>query len=315
MNRRSTLALLLLGAGAVFPFVAPSAHADTVEQAWWNLANAGAAPPPNPPDVGKTDLLIQFGDTTGAYSGISNQQGTGASAITAVAFTLPDGAVPQRLTLQVSDNAVAQHVMACPIEGSFKAERNGHYKDVPTYDCAHQVVGTYDSKAHTLTFTGVADVAGPTALSVVLLPGQADRVVVHQVTSADLSVTGGEEQLPAFVPPPVVSQPATTTVPQPAPATVPNAAALPTPAPVVPTQPEPVVAPSMPQLQKPLAETDADTARVKLLAGSELAILAAVVLLYATPLGRRLLPATVEPAGMRGVGRFRAERVGQPPRL
>ena len=91
MNRRSTLALLLLGAGAVFPFVAPSAHADTVEQAWWNLANAGAAPPPNPPDVGKTDLLIQFGDTTGAYSGISNQQGTGASAITAVAFTLPDG--------------------------------------------------------------------------------------------------------------------------------------------------------------------------------------------------------------------------------
>ena len=48
--------------------------------------------------------------------------------------------------------------------------------------------------------TGVADLAGAAALSVAVLPGQADRVVIKQVQAGDLTVTTNGNT--SFTPPP-----------------------------------------------------------------------------------------------------------------
>lgn len=219
MNRRATLAavvLVLAGAGAT----ASAGRAATAapEAGWWSRTNVGLPTDPGaPPDVGPTDLYV----AGGGASGTSVSQ-----AVAALRTALPSGAGVRTLRLAIKGTPPGSvTVRACAATSNWKPAQGGKFADAPTSDCtksaAGAVVGT------DLVFDHVGDLVAPGAasISVVLLPGTADRIVLAKpgATAFDIAPVS---PVPEAVPPPPDSVPEASSAPVPD-AAAPSVAASP----------------------------------------------------------------------------------------
>lgn len=321
---RARRAALAAGLGAVL--LGAPAHADggLRAQGWWTTTNPGGTPvaPPPPPDVGADDLLLQGGDLPRALpeTGVVDPS-PAPTAVGALRFQVPADQVVDRLVLAVASGAQAADVRAYPTTTAWAPAQGGPMADAPVPDRSRYAQGELSADGASLVFADVgrlADDAG--ALSVVLVPGPLDRVVVHRLGPTALVTSGGSFS-DCFCPPP---PPPTT------PGAVPAQAVPPLGRPValgpplaVPAAPAPAAAPA-PVAQPPAPATRAaarvvaDDGRTRLVLALEaLLVLVFFGLLGQGPLGvlARLTGQPVEVRTVRGVGRFARERTGAPPRL
>jgi len=285
---------------------------------WWNAAHRSTVPvaPPAPPDVAAGDLLLQGGDV---QRELPDTQ-PAPTAYAALRYAVPEGATVTALTLQVADGAQASDIRAYATTATWQPVENGAIDDAPAPDLSRYAVATLTGT--TLTFSDIGKLATDDGvLSVVLMPGVGDRVVVHSPTATALTVSEPPTRADtAYVPPPPPAGPVLPALtPAPAVAIEPPSAALVPPAPqtapsVALPSPQPAAAPVAAAVRRVVAD-DARTRGIVVLE----ALLVAVFfgLLGLGPLARlaRLTGQTAAVTGERGVGRFRAVRVGRAPRL
>ena len=278
-------------------------------QGWWSAVHRAALPaPPTPPDVAADDLLLQGGDPARLLPAGAVDQTPSPSAYAALRFATPAGSTVGSLTLTVASGAQAADVRAYPAKGGWVPAQGGAIEDAPAPDLTRFSVGVLTGT--TLVFRDVGRlVADDGTLSIVLLPGAADRLVVHPPLPTALMVTG----LPAAPALSPVPRPVDPPAPQPAPVSAPVTPAFLRPvAPPVLLQPAPVAAPQpvdvAPAALRPRVLTlVADDRRTRWFVGLE----AALALAYFGLLARTRAAAS----SIRGVGRFASDRAGAPPRL
>jgi hypothetical protein len=323
--------------------------------AWWNAANVGngAPAPPPPPDVAAGDLLVQGSNANGSAptTPVSGAPVT-SQAVAGLIFDLPDGATVGSLTLHIDGTAPpsAPTIVACKATQMFGAADNGAWTDVPPSDCTQTSAAKLSSDGSSLVFDDVGKLASDGRLAITLLPGAVDRVVLKKPDDGALEVTSSGGSLggsvPAFgsgsgngfssqpqaAPPPVAAVGGSAVLP---PASTDSGAVAP-----------PVVAPSptaasgggfAPAASRAAAGTgglSTTQRRVLALFVIGLELLGFLMLLgerdaersgigpVAPALaGGRLRPpdrghpARTAAATIGGVGRFRGERQGRPPRL
>jgi hypothetical protein len=295
------------------------AHAQGADaQGWWSTLHRAAAPaPPAPPDVGASDLLLQGGDVERAVPGTGSSPAP--SALAALRFHLAPGGQVGSLVLQVAAHARAADVRAYPTTAPWVPAQDGAIEDAPAADPSRYSPGSLSADGLTLVFPDIGRlVTDDGLLSVVLLPGPTDRVVVHAPLPTALTVVR-PTRAPAQPSPAPPRQPAAV------PAAVPvEAVSLPPVAPapaVVPAQPQP--APAVAAATTSTTTTGGhrvvpDPSRDRLVVGLEaLLVLAFFGLLGQGPFAAlaRLTGQPVEERTARGVGRFVKPRTGAPPRL
>ena len=306
-------ALTVVAAGAALQS-APANAAVMVGYAWWNVANTGAVVPPASPDVG--DGILVQGGSPSAIPGApaSSDPNASFSAIGAVAFDLSPDEFPDKVTLKISGQSPpTMGVVACPTRGAFPVEQNGAWSHVPAYDCSTQSVAILNPDAGTVTFNGLTAMVRGTRLSMVLLPGQLDRVVFQKPTTSSVAVTNtgggpaytGQRATPVTAPADTFTPPAT------------GAAVTPE-APPVTEAPTTTPAPA-PEVAAPVAATRTAAAQEKKDDSTSNRIAAAIALLLVVGVFvwidrvRNLRAAVL--AGARGIGRFTQDRTGPPPHL
>jgi hypothetical protein len=282
---------------------------------WWNVANTGAVVPPPPPDV--SDGILVPGGSSSGVPGAPAPTGPNASytAIGAVAFDIAPDEFPDKLTLKISGQAPPTvGVVACPSRTNFPVEQNGPWSHVPAYDCAAQSVAILNPDAGTVTFNGLTGMVRGTRLSMVLLPGQLDRVVFQKPTTASLAVTNtggqsyaGTRTTDTFVAP-VVTTPAPAVA---APATTPD-----TEAPTTTAAPAPeVAAPAQAATQTAAAQEKKDDSASNRIAAALALLLVIGVFVWIDRVSSIRAAVLGRAGGPRGVGRFMQDRTGPPPRL
>lgn len=344
---RRALSAVLLTASVVLPLaVAQSAEAlAPTATGWWSFATRDGLPqPPSPPDVQDGDLLVQGGGPSGTQAGTDAPP----SAVAAVRFVVPSGSTVTALRLQVGDNAVASDVRAYATPPTWQPAQGGPLQDAPQPDRSRFSKGVL--QAGVLVFPDVARLLPRSGiLSVVLLPGSVDRVVLKKPTATALAVTapptaqesapapsGAQPAQPAMA---ATAQPAavegSTDVAAAPPLSAGGSPALPPADPPAPGQqpalasPPDTTAPAAPAAAVPEPQASAarnlpaaDDTRTRYFAAAEaVLVLALFGLLGWGPLGR--LAASVPTAGPlaapspdeRGVGRFVRARTGRPVRL
>lgn len=305
-------ASLLTAAGTAVAAPAPQTVAPVVV-GWWSAANQDPALPSlSPPDVGPEDLHVAGANA--AVGGLPLPGPGGPTAIAALRFSLQPGAAAGDLTLQLTGTEPpAVTLQACRATSAFDSAQGGPWADAPTYDCADAGTARLEP-AGSVVVDGVDALRDGTELSLVLVPGPLDRVVIAPPDESALAVSGGSSTstgVPASAPLPPAA-PLAPPMPGTAPlagGTAPLAAALPggalpvTPptAAVPPAVAAPAPAPAVSTLQ-----VAADRPLPALLATMLLALLAFVLMLR----DRGGSPATGT-AVVRGVGRFRSERSGE----
>ncbi|MCU1592643.1 MAG: hypothetical protein JWO12_35 [Frankiales bacterium] len=313
------LGLLLVTVLAVW--LPSPAHAQGADASgWWSELS----PLPAPPDVGATDLLLQGGDPQRLLpdTGVVDQSPS-PSAVGALRFHVDPGSAVGALQLSVASGGQAMDVRAYPTTTAWKPVQNGAMADAPVPELGRYSLGRLDGDA--LVFPDIGRLVSDNGdLSVVLLPGAADRVVVHAPGTAVLTVAPppaaptSAADAPAADPGPLVIPPALPQADlaalQPSGpslvATVPGPEAAPPP--VAAPAPAPVALAAAPVRDTRLVADDARTRWVVLAEG--LLVLAFFGLLGQGPLARLARePSAVEVP--RGVGRFQAVRVGRAPRL
>jgi hypothetical protein len=354
-RRRRTAAVLLAitGSAAVVALLGAPASAQAPDvAAWWNAANVGngAPAPPAPPDVPAGDLLVQGSNGNGAAPALPVSGAPATSqAVAGLAFDLPDGATVGALTLTIDGTAppAAPTIVACRPTQSFAAVENGAWSDVPPSDCSQTSSPKLSSDGTKLVFDDIAKFVHDGRLSITLLPGALDRVVIKKPDDSALAVmtAGG---LGAAAPPlgtGTNAGPVLTGGGSPPVAAVGGPAVLPPAGGGSAAVAPPVVAPSQQVVQpalQPVASRGAagtaglSTTQRRILAGVVIALelLGFLLLMGDRDVERLALgPAVATAAGGRlrapdrgrqvpvgapsvgGVGRFRAERQGSPPRL
>lgn len=279
---------------------------------WWSAANQDPALPSlAPPDVGPEDLHVAGANA--AAGGLRLPGPGGPTAIAALRFSLPPGAAAGELTLQLTGTEPpAVTLQACRATRAFQAAQGGPWADAPTYDCADAGTARLEPDG-SVVVDGVDALRDGTELSLVLVPGPLDRVVVAPPDGSALAVTGGSStsaDVPAGAPLPPAAPLAPVSGAAPlAGGAAPLAAALPGGA--LPATPPAAAAAVPPAVAAPAPavnalEVSADRPLPALLATMLLALLAFVLMLR----DRGGRPATG--AGVvRGVGRFRSERSGE----
>ena len=295
------------------------------DQGWWNaLHRAGAPAPPTPPDVAADDLLLQGGDPARLLPAGAVDQTPAPSALAALRFQVLPGVDVGGLVLQLGAGAQAADVRAYPTASAWKAEQNGAIEAAPTPDYQRFSTGRLSADATTLTFPDLGRlVTEGGLLSVVLVPGPADRVVIHRPQPTALTVVqpASQPQPSATTAPPADLPPAGPVVLPPLPAVgLPPVQAAPSPVPAVvaPVAPQPVVAAAAAAPSAAATRLVADDGRTRLLVGLEaLLVLAFFGLLGQGPLARlaALSGARDVVTEERGLGRFRAARTGPVPHL
>ncbi|MEA2682567.1 MAG: hypothetical protein QOK05_895 [Chloroflexota bacterium] len=328
------VAALVLGVIAWMFSAPPEAAAALApdQTGWWNTSNQNGLAAPAPPDVdtSKHDLFVEGFSGTGGPNPAplpqNNAQG-GAQALAAIHFSLQDGAAVEKLTLTLGGNKPpgTPSVVACAITApTFKAEDNGPVEDIPKYDCGVQSPGQLSADGNSFVFSDIGHLTRGSSLSVMLVPGQLDRVVFQHPDASSLQVSSGFTQpapLPQYTAPPAYVAPADTSssfsIPPPVAAPfseIPLPAPLPTRAPAVGTRPvaragapATLVGPRIPL----------NPQQTRLVVGA--ATLASIAAFVAMALmGPRLAGAAGAPAGaeaLRGVGRFARPRDGRAPEL
>lgn len=335
LSALATTLALLVGGLLLAPYAAAQAPEAT---GWWSFASHSGQNAPPPPDVNDGDLLVQGGDLGGAAPSLGLP--TSPSAVAAVRFAIPDGAEVGALTLQVGGNARATDLRAYPVKkDDWKPSDGGPLADAPVAAGSRYSTGVLSADGTQLSFRDIARLVRPDGrLSVVLMPGASDRVVVKKPTAAALAVTEPDSGTYAAPPPgqdasgaaPVTPVSGVGTAPLPPLETgsVPSAADPVAP----PAETAPMVAGSAtapaPAAAAPVSASPQDltSARVAadqrtryLVALEALLVLATFGLIGWGPLrGLAALtgqPPLAEVQASRGVGRFVSERTGEVIRL
>jgi hypothetical protein len=317
VTRRLRSLLVLVALAPLLALGPAPAHAEGAQsQGWWWVLHRSALPaPPAPPDVGAADLLLQGGDLARA---VVPDTAPAPTALAALRFTTPPGASVGALVLSVATGAQAADVRAYPSLGTWAPAQGGAIEQAPQPDLSRFAPGFLSADGGQLVFPEAGALTGEDGvLSVVLVAGVADRVVVHHPSAGALAVTEAPAPPPSQpdpLPPP--PQPGAALPPVSAPAPLPVVQPAPTTA-AAPVPPVVAAAPAV-SAQVGAKRVLADDRRTRLVVLLEaLLLLGFFGLLGQGPLsalGRRLGtsdPVTVE----RGVGRFRRERVGAAPRL
>ena len=207
-RRRTTAALLAItGSAAVLALLVAPANAQAPDTAaWWNASNVGngAPAPPVPPDVAAGDLLVQGSNGNGSAPAapVSGAPAT-SQAVAGLRFDLPDGASVGALTLTIDGTAPpsAPTIVACKAAQSFAAVENGPWSSVPPSDCSQTSTPKLSSDGKSLVFDDISKLVGDGQLSIILLPGALDRVVIKAPDDSALTVTtagGLGTSAPAF---------------------------------------------------------------------------------------------------------------------
>jgi hypothetical protein len=334
---RSAAAVALIGTPLLG--VAAAAHADAPSgTGWWNFATRDGLPQP-PPDEHDGDLLVQAGDPSGATTGSTDGNAT-PSAVAAVRFTIPAGSSVGPLSFDVASGATAVDVRAYATPDSWKPVQNGQLSDAPPPNRSRYSLGVLTGS--TLVFADVSRlVPGTGRLSVVILPGATDRVILRKPGPLALKITPGQASPPTsagVAPPPVSSTTGTGGAAAPAAGgagtalapTLPNAGAPPAPAGPAAVPPVALAPPPATQLgdsprpvavRAPLAVTH-DT-RTRYFAAAEAVLVLITFGLFGWGPFARLAQLVGShqqgPAGsgppVRGVGRFSRPRDGEIVRL
>jgi hypothetical protein len=301
------------------------AHAQGPDaQGWWSAVHRSAVPaaPPAAPDVAADDLLLQGGDPARLLpSGVVDQT-PAPSALAALRFQVAPSSEVGALVLQVGAGAQASDVRAYPTDSAWKPAQGGAIEDAPTPDYSRYSSGRLSPDGTTLTFPDIGRlVTDEGLLSVVLVPGAADRVVAHKPSPTALVVLAPEPvELPKpttspSVPAPGIAPGVRPVLPGLGPTTVVAPTTVPSVAPpvVVPQQAAPVT--TRVAVGKRLVPDDTRDRLAVLL--EALLVLAFFGLLGQGPLAflARLTGDEQQVASVRGVGRFASSRVGQAPRL
>ncbi|HEV7467635.1 MAG TPA: hypothetical protein VGP96_15140 [Candidatus Dormibacteraeota bacterium] len=295
--------------------------------AWWSVAGVPGGGLPPPPDVQTGDLLVEGAAGGGASlpsapalpaplpppptapspppapalppAVSTGGAPPGALAVAALSFPVAGGAQVGTLTLALGGvRPPSVSLIACPTTQPFHAVENGPLSDVPPFDCTVSDTAALTGDGAGIHFDHLEALVRGGGLSVVLLPGAADRVVLTRPGQAALAV------VPA--PPPPPDPPAPPAVPEPAAAPAPVAAAEPVIAPVAapPARPHRRGVPRAALPAPAVAAPPAPVPRVLLVA--TLAGLGVAALLLCRPAAA---------AGTHGLHRFARARTGPAPRV
>jgi hypothetical protein len=296
-------------------------------QGWWTQVNGVV-----PPDVGATDLLLQGGDPARALPSTGGvvDQSPKPTALAALSFTVAPGSRVGPLVLQVASGGQAGDVRAYPVKAPWVPVQGGALADAPVPELSRYSAGTLSPDGASLVFPDIGRLATEAGLlSVVLVPGATDRVVVHQPTGTALTVAAPElatapsrpvppgqaaPQVPVPTGPPIA---AIRVLPRVDSVVLPGVAAPAAPAPSVAAAPAPVaVAPvAAAALTRRLVPDDG---RSRLIVVLEIALVVGFFgLMGQGPLAQlaRLTGAQGPVDETRGIGRFRTVRSGRTPRL
>jgi hypothetical protein len=323
---RRLLALGLLASGALIELTVGRSTASYAEPpdvvAWWSVTNIGVALPAVPP-VPAGDLLVQGSNAVPVKSPLGHAP-IGAQAVAGLSFPLRPTDYVGPLTLTI-DGSAPSHVSitACRATSRFTSAHGGSWSKVPSYDAKNCVAGKLTGSR--LTFSDTTSLAANGRLAVVFIPGPLDRVVFRAPGAEALVVHHG---IGVGSEAPPLGSGVTSPAPQQTtrhhrPVAVPpadggSAGFVPLlPRGGAPTSPPPSA--QAPSLAGPSAARQATGAQpsVQLATRTRRTVALGVVgielagfLLLARPSRR-----DPETAALAGVGSYRSERQGQPPRL
>ena len=149
-----------------------------VAAGWWSFTARGPVAAP-PPDVGKGELLVQGGALT-------------PTAVSALRFTPAAGWAAGRLVLPLSGaTRRAEGVLVCQAVGPWQPQEAGAWEDAPAWSCGRSRPARLTPDGGALQVDDVRPLAAADgSISLVLVPGPADRVVLAEPTAGALTVTG-----------------------------------------------------------------------------------------------------------------------------
>jgi hypothetical protein len=321
------LLALTVGAAAVLPAAvlgassvsaAPTPTIGPVVVGWWSLARPDSAVPAvPPPDAGAEDLYVAGANALPALpTGLPTVGPAGPVAVAALRFELPEGAVAGELRVRLA-GVVPPLVtlMACRALGPFSAEYGGSWADAPTYDCTEPGTARLGSDGQ-VVLDGVDRLRRGSDLSVVLVPGPLDRVILAAPDERTLSVSTPVAEVAEPLSPAAAADPPAAEVRAPGGTGTVALPSGPLPVSLLPVT-VPTTAPTDPAA--PLVAVPVPTAQAAALPVRPWPALAATLLLALlafVPLARPgrgglAAGATAE----RGVGRFRRAREGRAPEL
>jgi hypothetical protein len=149
--------------------IAPKAYG------WWSQTNIGGIVLAQP-DVPQKGMLVENGPS-------------GPIALSALRFSLKDGAAATRLELSISGTPViTQPPVACISTTAFESAQGGAWEGRPEYDCKQSVPGVVNAEQTLIRFV-VETLAERRSLSVAILAGgPADRIAFAKPGSETLSL-------------------------------------------------------------------------------------------------------------------------------
>jgi hypothetical protein len=225
----------------VVPTALPAAADQPLQQGWWTRTNPGGPtlPKSSPSDVPADGLLVQGG-------------ATGPTALSALVYSIDNGATVGQLKLTVASNTgttPGAKVEVCPLaDASMVPEQGGPMSDAPSYDCKTNVTASPDKSGKTYAFNVASFVSRGDLAVAILATKPTDRVVFSKPSTSSLPVT---QPVAPTAPPPATGAPVPASNPAPlAPASdaslgaappVESGPSLPT---TATTPPEPQVAPT-----------------------------------------------------------------------
>lgn len=173
-------------ASLVVPAGAAGAESPSL-QGWWTSANLGGTSPA--PDVPAKGLLVE-----GGVSSSSGAGDTGAAAYAALAYQVPSGQAPGKLTLDVAANSATTPdttLELCPLDKTtFTPQQGGAMSGAPAYKCTKHVTAAPSSNGSSYQFD-VSSLVSDGSLAVAILPTMpTDRVVLNQPGDQSLDLPG-----------------------------------------------------------------------------------------------------------------------------
>jgi hypothetical protein len=203
------VALPAAAAPAAAPAVSQPPTVGPVRTAWYDASypQATPTPPPGPPGVGPDDLVVSGVTASSSVLPVIPPAGsvtrTQPTAVTALLFQIPAGAMPATLTLALSgavsttaaDGKLPVGVTpeACPATTPFVAGGRQPWSAVPSYDCSGRTsIGQLSGDGTSVVFSDIGSVARGRTLAIVIRPGTlgGDRLVFAKPSRQSLSLLG-----------------------------------------------------------------------------------------------------------------------------